>query len=176
MEIYKQYDWCALQVPYKKEKFVAKLLASKGIEAYVPLYRKTKMYNRKRKEYQLPLLTNYVLVKIEKNQKISVLQTPYVSKFVSGTNGIGHIPEYEIQLLKRICDEGIDFHPTPINENHVGYKVEIAYGNLSGIQGILIEVCGKKLVKVMLDQLGLYLCIHIDKSCLKQIDNFSQVA
>ncbi|HRI60637.1 MAG TPA: transcription termination/antitermination NusG family protein, partial [Saprospiraceae bacterium] len=110
--------WFAVYTKYKREKLVQKRLQEQGINAYLPIQRLTRRYERKVKTVEMPLISCYVFTRITKKQYVPVLNTPDVLQFVKFSQNLIAIPEREIQLLQRIAGEGMDmeveqnaFHP-----------------------------------------------------------------
>ncbi len=152
--------WFAIYTRYKAEKEVARLLAKKRIEAYVPLNRIVKQYVSKRKVVELPLINCYVFVRIVKDQYVPVLETNNVLKFIQFSGRIIAIPNDEIKLLQRICQEQLDIEVSE-TKFEKGKPVEIIGGNLTGVHGKLIAEKGKNFV-VELDHIGWGLQMEID--------------
>ncbi|NND34081.1 MAG: UpxY family transcription antiterminator [Saprospiraceae bacterium] len=159
--------WFAVYTKFRSEKDVVKRLARKGIEAYTPINQVVRQYKRKRKVVDLPLINSYVFVKITKDQYIKVLETEYVHKFISFSKNLISIPEEEITLLKRICQEisEIETENVPYQD---GKPVEIISGNLTGIQGKLIADLGKNFL-VELEYIGIGLRLEVYPKYLKPL-------
>ncbi len=163
-------EWYAIRTKYKAEKHVANNLLKKGIEAYVPLLHVTKRYVRKVKKLQLPLINCYVFVCISKGERVKVLETEYVSRFVSQSNShLEAIPEEEIKILKRVVgDFQGEIESNPI-EWEEGSHVEVVTGNLVGTKGILIKRHNKHQFVIRLYSIGQELRLMIDPANLRKI-------
>ncbi len=74
--------WFAIYTRYKREKIVRKQLTEKGVEAYLPLSTHKRVYTRKIKIIELPLISCYVFVKITQSEYLTVASTQDVVKFV----------------------------------------------------------------------------------------------
>ncbi|MBX2814542.1 MAG: UpxY family transcription antiterminator [Saprospiraceae bacterium] len=157
--------WFAVYTKFKSEKFVCAQLQRKGIECYVPINRLVREYTRKRKVVELPLIHCYVFVRIVKEQYVSVLETSHVFKFIRFSRNLISIPNQEIDLLRRICQEQMDLHTAPL-EFSAGRLVEVIGGNLTGVRGKLIEHNGRNFV-VELDHVGIGLHMEIDRQLLR---------
>jgi transcription antitermination factor NusG len=161
--------WYAIYTMYKSEKLVATHLRRKNIEVYIPLITKTRRYQKRIKTYQVPLINCYVFVKISKLEQARVLETEHVLKFIKQGKELNSIPQFEIDILRKI--EGIDIEVSAKSmELHVGDEVEIAQGTLIGLKGKLIRQAGKKHFIVELDSIGVQLQINIDTSILRKIN------
>jgi transcription antitermination factor NusG len=163
--------WFAVQTKFRSEKAVVKSLAKKGIEAYTPLNRVVRQYKRKRKVVDLPLINCYIFVRIKKQEYVSVLESEYVHKFITFSRNLISIPEEEIFLLKRICQEMDDIKTEEIPFQK-GKAVEIISGNLTGIKGKLIDDLGKNFL-VELEYIGIGLRMEVDPKFLKPITGWN---
>jgi hypothetical protein len=70
--------WLVVRTKTKCEKFVRDRLRAMGMDAFVPLRKRTAKYNRKVKVYDLPLITCYSFVRLDAEKRNQVLALPYV--------------------------------------------------------------------------------------------------
>ena len=161
-----QPRWFAVYTRYNREKLIFQNLSEKGIEAFLPLQRFTRRYERKVRNVAIPLISCYVFVRITKNNYIQVLDTPDVIDFVKFSNRMVAIPDKEINLLRRIVEVGEDVEIEPAHFR-VGEEVEIASGKLAGIRGVLLDNQGKNLV-VELNSIGYSLRIQVNPVYLRK--------
>ena len=160
--------WFAIYTKYKCEKYVVEQLSKKGIGAYVPIIQKVKKYASRVKKYDLPLLNNYVFVKITKEEYVRVLETQYVLNFVKQRRNLISIPEEEILILKKVVGE-LEGVTAGNIEFGRGDLVEIVGGNLTGIRGILEEKSGKSRFTIKLTSVGIQLSINVAKNDLQLV-------
>jgi transcription antitermination factor NusG len=160
--------WFAVYTHFKREKVVAKRLASKGIEYFLPLQKRTRRYTRKIKEVELPLINCYIFVKITKPEYVPVLETDDVLKFVRFRKNLISIPEEEIDILRLVVGENIEVEVEAGSLN-VGDEVEIVGGHLTGLRGTLHEQRSDKNFVVALDKLGYSLLMQLDPQLLRRI-------
>ena len=164
----REAKWFAVYTRFKCEKLAFRQLTRKGVTTYLPIQTVTRRYTRKVKKVELPLISCYVFVKITESQYVQVLETEYVVDFVRFSRNLISIPEEEIELLKRVLGESweVSIEKTEFNK---GDLVEIATGNLAGLQGQLVETKDKNQVLVDLDRLGYTLRIAVDKGLLLKV-------
>lgn len=160
-------NWYAIHTKFKCEKYVARQLRAKGLDAYVPLLKRTKQYVRKVKTYEIPLITCYVFVRMDYDDRVSVLETPYVHGFLSIGGHVTAIPDQEIELMKRVVGEIGEVSATPIAWED-GDPVEVISGNLTGLTGKIVSRKGKRDFLVELETLGYQLNVRIDESLLRR--------
>ncbi|HMS69478.1 MAG TPA: UpxY family transcription antiterminator [Saprospiraceae bacterium] len=160
--------WYAIYTRYKCEKQVVKDLMSKGIHAYLPLMERVKRYTRKIRRYQVPLINCYVFVKIEEQDKVKVLETENVSRFIKPGAKLVTIPEEEINTLKRIVgDVTLDVEVQDF-KGQVGDLVEIISGSLAGLKGTLVSELNKNTVIIGLENLGYQFHVNVDVKMVKR--------
>jgi len=129
--------WYAAYTRSHHEKSVAKHLAGKGIECFVPLYRTRHAWSHNRTaELQLPLFPNYVFVRIRRHFLWATLETPGIYSVVSRGRDPEPLPN-ELMHQLQAGAESNNLHPcagTPI-----GTRVRITAGALAGVTGILVR-------------------------------------
>lgn len=160
--------WFAIYTPFKREKIAARDLAKSGIKVYLPIHTVTRHYTKKTKKVDLPLINQYVFVKITTKEYASVFRCPYVLNFVKFSENLISIPDQEIELLKRISG---DSTTTFIDSIHLkkGDCVEVIGGNLTGLRGILIEKENSQYISVQLTKIGISLNVSIAAHLLRKI-------
>lgn len=166
--------WFAVYTRFKSEKYILNKLTKKGIEAYVPLLKYTKRYERKIKHVEIPLISCYVFVRISESDYVKVLQTEHVVRFLKLHGQLISIPENEMQLMKRVVGENLveKVHEGNLNK---GTEVEVIGGNLTGLRGKIIKQQNKKFFVVALDNIGYSLELNIAKEFLQPIRRVSSI-
>jgi len=157
--------WFAVYVKSRSEKKVALEFEIDGVDFYLPLVKKLKQWSDRKKWVEEPLFRSYIFVHIEQKEYYTVLKTQNVVKYVSFEGKAVPIRKEQIEAVKYFLNE-----KDPENiDNQVwaeGQKVEIISGSMAGLKGELIEVRGKKKVKVEIEVVGKTLVIQIPKSKL----------
>jgi len=162
--------WFAIKTKYKAEKQVVKQLLHKSVEAYVPLVNRKKKYGKKIKTYLIPLIYNYVFVRINKSKYLTVLEQQFVYEFVKQGKHLVSIPAFEIEMLKKIVG---DEYSAISSDSHftIGDLVEVVAGNLTGLSGRLIANSSKHNMLVELENIGNQFRIEIDTTLLVKKDS-----
>lgn len=168
-------EWYAVSTKFRSEKYVVDVLQRKGIEAYVPLLRRTRRYTRKIKTYEIPLINCYVFVRITPQQKVPVLEVPYVHHFIGFDGKIVPVPEEEMQMMRRVVGELSEVIVEPRQWTE-GDHVEVIAGNLTGIQGTLVARNGKHEFIIELETLGYQLRMVVDRSVLRRVTRLESLA
>ena len=160
--------WFAVYTRFKREKYVCDQLNNKGIECYIPLDTRVRVYGRKKTTVELPLINCYVFVKIKRADYVPVLDTAGVVTFVKFANNLISIPENEMLTLKRVVGEFQEINVLSENNFETGDLVEITSGSLTGTKGILIEKESKHSFVVSFDHIGIQLCLKVDPKLLSK--------
>lgn len=168
-----EYRWFAVYTQSRSEKAVFKRLQQKGINAYLPLQKKIRIYGRKKRTVEFPLITCYIFVKITRAEYVKVLETEGVFSFVRIAKNLISIPEAEIDLMRRLLGEGWEIETTDTNKWQPGDAVKINRGRLVGTRGILVNVAGKKMFTVELETLGIGLLVDVDKDLLSKVNELT---
>ena len=69
--------WFAIYTRFKREKVVLEELKRKGIEAYLPLQKKVRIYGKRKRISELPLFNCYLFVTVSYTH-LTLPTTPYV--------------------------------------------------------------------------------------------------
>lgn len=158
--------WFAVHTKYKCEKFVAELLAKRDIAVYLPLITNIKKYVSGIKKREVPLINSYVFVKICKQEYHPVLSTLYVRGFLKQRKSLVCIPNKEIDILRRVVGELEEVYSSSY-DLRTGDTVEIIAGNLTGLQGTLLQAEGSNRFVIQLESIGMQLSMSVDKNKLR---------
>ncbi len=159
--------WYAVFTGFRKEKSVYRELAKYGIEAYVPVIKKVRQYRRKVKEYELPLISHYVFVRIHQSERSRVLNARDVFRFVGFGGRPSPIPEEEIALLQRITGEINEVEAMPLQDLNEGSEVEVIGGALTGLRGTVRSKTGKHRLLIDLKNIGYTLSLEVPAKYLR---------
>lgn len=158
-------SWFVVCTKVKCEKFVRDKLSGQGIEAFVPLTRRTVRYNRKVKVYEHPVISCYTFVKMKPEHKAKVLSIPYVLGFLQFNGRLAKVQDQDIQWLQQVSGMDLQVH-TEHQDLNPGEKVMLNYGQLAGMKGEILSRKSKNDFVVALDSLGLQMVIQVDQQML----------
>lgn len=161
--------WFAVYVNYKREKLVKKMLDFKGIESYLPLKKVVKQWSKKRRTMELPLMSCYIFVKIVEREYVPVLETEHVLKFIKIGKDFIAIPEGEIQIIKNILQDEVEFEIESSSRLEQGDAVEIIAGSLTGTKGKLVEIEGKNRVLITLEHIQHTFRLSVEKHLIRKV-------
>lgn len=152
--------WYAAYTNAHHEKVVARQLAERQIEAFLPLYRSWHRWKDRRKQVELALFPSYVFVKIGAQEKLRVLQVSGVVHMVSFNGQLAALPEHEIDVLRNGLENQVYAEPHPYLR--VGRKVRVVRGPMAGTEGILVRKKDKYRVVLSIDVLMRSVAVEVD--------------
>jgi transcription antitermination factor NusG len=152
----------------KCEKFVRDKIQAMGMDAFVPLKKRTAKYNRKVKVYELPLITCYTFVRLDKERRNEVLALPYVQGMLRMDGRDCTVSDREIQWLHMVSGTDLDIK-TEILSMVTGDQVMLAYGQLAGMEGTIVAHRSKHEVVVALESIGMQMVLQVDPAMLVKL-------
>lgn len=162
--------WFAVYTTPRHEKRVGEYLKLREIEHYLPLYQvRRKWRNGATEILDLPLFPGYLFVRIERNRRVTVLETPGVLSFVGGTGGRpASLPEDEIDALR----SGLPLrHAEPHPLLTVGQRARIRSGALAGMEGVVVRQKNSLRVVLTMDMILQSVSVEVDGSELDIVDS-----
>jgi transcription antitermination factor NusG len=129
------YKWYVIRTKYQSEKALAKWAKDNNIEYYLPQYKSTKKYQYRKIETTKPLFSGYIFVKMNYDQKITLLRPGYIIRVIT----VKHqdILVEELSRFYFIQEKGYSLLPANIIEK--GTKVKVVSGPLAGTIGFVLE-------------------------------------
>ena len=165
-------SWYALQVRSRKENYVASQIIGQGYECLLPKYKCIRNWSDRRKELEQPLFPGYLFCRFDFQQRRPLISTPGVLQIL----GTGPIPvpvsDDEIRALQLAAASGVQKQPWPYLE--VGERVRVTYGNLSGLEGILINFKGNHRVVLSVTLLQRSVAMEVDLAWLTPLTERQQ--
>ena len=157
--------WYALYVRSKHEKSVHDALQEKGIQSSLPLHTVYRHWSDRKKKVEIPLFRGYVFVNIDiQKERLDVLQTSGVVKFISFGDRTVDIPEAQMYWLDRLSSTSNIEHE---HEFPVGTDVEVAYGPFKGLRGNIKQKHTETRLVVWFDAIMQGVSVDIDPVYLK---------
>lgn len=160
-------SWYAVYVNVKHEKKVVQKLSEKQIEAYSPMVKKLQQWSDRKKWVEFPMLSGYVFVNIDLQEKEKVLQSPGVFSFIK-FNGIeAKIRDVEINVLKSIEMSGYDVTQETYDMKILD-SVEITQGVLKGLVGTIVQANNTNYVQIVLESMNQSVKVKLPQHILKK--------
>lgn len=160
--------WFALYTKSRTEKKVNQALIDKGIECYLPLEKKLKLWSDRKKWVEEPFIRSYIFVYTEIQNLQKALNTPGVVTVIRFEGKPASIREEQIKMIEAVLSSNEDYELST-EQFEPGEQVEIERGSLKGFFGELVHHLNKYKVLVRLDSINQNILIRINPSYLKKV-------
>jgi len=159
--------WYALQVHTRKEQLVASQLENRSLECFLPTYKSLRKWSDRTKEIQQALFPGYVFCRFDYENRQTVVMTTGVTQVVGNGKSAIPIADAEIEALQVAVGSGIATQPWPYLRT--GEFVQINYGHLAGLQGILVNFKGNHRVVLSVTLLQRSLALEVELEWLSPV-------
>ena len=153
-------SWYALYTKHQHEKVVARNLACKGFETFVPLYESARNWKDRVQLLEVPLFSCYVFFSGNLERRLDIVTTPGIYCLVSYAGEPAAIPAAEIEGIRHATQSGARLEPHPFLK--CGDWVRVKCGPLAGIQGILVRKKNACRLVLSVEILGKSAAVEID--------------
>jgi len=161
-------NWYAIYVKSRHEKSVHSELQQKGIESSLPLISVTRQWSDRKKKVEVPLFRSYVFVNIDiKNEKLPILTTSGVVKFVVFNKMTVPIPEEQMFWLQQMIDS--DLLLSQEHDFPVGTEIDVMFGPLKGLRGRVKQKNSMSRLVVWFDAIMQGVSVEIDPTWLTSV-------
>jgi transcription antitermination factor NusG len=144
--------WFVVYTRPQQELKVAEQLSAMGIPNYCPTITLVKQYSDRKKKVSKPLLSSYVMVELEENQRNKVFTCCGIVRYLFFLGKPAVVPAFEIDLMKNHLN-GV-YNDKKVTTLSVGDFHTISQGPFSGISGKVVQSDNTK-VKLELASLGM---------------------
>jgi len=149
--------WFVVYTKPQQELKVASQLTAMGIENYCPKVTLIKQYSDRKKKVTKPLLSSYVMVELEENQRQKVFACSGIVRYLFFLGKPAVIPASDITLMQDHLN-GV-YNDIKVNTLSVGDSHTINEGAFSGVLGKVVETNNTK-VKLELASLGMVITLR----------------
>lgn len=161
--------WYVIYTRSRTEKKVAEELQRQGIESFLPLQKKLRQWKDRKKWVEMPLISGYCFVHINRFDYDRVLQTNHVVCYVTFEGKAAVVNDDHVEALRTLLRQSeFDVEVSPGNFE-VGKKVEIIRGPLVGLRGELAEIRGKHKFLLRMEQIDKTLMVEVPAEFLSAV-------
>jgi transcriptional antiterminator RfaH len=160
--------WYAMYTRSRSEKQVYELLLRSGFDVYLPLQKVLKQWSDRKKWVEEPLFRSYIFVHILPSEYYDVLNIPGSVRYVSFEGKAVAIPPQQIEAIKQFVDTGLELPDVELSILP-GAIVDIIDGPMKGLSGELLEIMGKKKVRIEIDGLGQSVFLELPASHIRGV-------
>lgn len=161
------HPWFALRVRSNHERITGAHLRDRGYEEFAPSYKVEKRWSDRIKQIDQFLFPGYIFCRFDPNDRLPILTAPGVVDVVGFGKLPEHVPDAEIERVRRMVESGLLVTPYPYVQ--VGQAVLIDRGPLSGVEGILVEVKGKLRLVVSINLLQRSVSAEVDRHSIRTL-------
>jgi transcription antitermination factor NusG len=166
-------DWFAVFTTPRHEKRVEEHFRVREIESFLPLCRMRREWKDGSKgTVQIPLFPNYIFVRIERNERVPVLEVPGVLSIVGGGRESMSIPESYIYRLQEGLRQG---KIEPHSDLTAGMRVRIRSGVMAGMEGILLRKRNDFRVVLTLEMIMKSVKVEVELDEIEPADSASRL-
>ena len=144
--------WFVVYTKLHQELKVADQLSAMNITNYCPTITLIKKYSDRKKKVIKPLISSYVMVYLEENQRDKVFSCNGIVRFLFFQGKPAVVPAFEIDQMQKHL-KGV-YNDIQITSLSVGQSHTISEGPFSGFSGRVVESNNAK-VKLELTSLGM---------------------
>ena len=150
--------WFVVYTRPNQELKVVQQLSIMGISNYCPTITLVKQYSDRKKKVIKHLISSYVMVQLEENQRKKVFSCSGVVRYLFFLGKPAVVPATQIDLMKDYLN-GV-YNDIKVTNLNVGQSHIISEGPFSGISGKVVQ---KDKTKVKLELASLGMCITLRK-------------
>ena len=165
--------WYAIYAKHQHEKTVADLLARKGFDILLPIYRSIRRWKDRDKTVLSPLFPCYLFVRTDLSRKVDILRTSGVFWLVESGGCACPIPECDIEAINKIIHSPAQVAPHPYLGS--GEWVRVRHGCLEGVEGILTRVKNQYRVVLTVEPLRKALAVEVDISAVERLPTIKPI-
>jgi transcriptional antiterminator NusG len=161
--------WKVIYTASRQEKKVAAMLEKFGIEYYLPLTKKLRLWSDRKKWVEMPLFNGYVFVKPKLGERDRALDIPGVVKYLKFNGADAIVSEREIMLIERLIEKGYHIENLGAVDLKKGDKVRIEQGVFKGFEAeVLKDSDGEESVIVAFETISQVVKVTISSGVLKK--------
>ena len=118
-------------------------------------------WSDRRQKVELPLFPGYIFVQIvaRNENRVEVLRTPGIVRFVGPSPEGAQIPELQIEIVKKLIDQDVRWSSHPFLK--VGQRIRIRGGALDQVEGIFLKRNGDGALIVSIEAIQRSLAVSI---------------
>ncbi|HKS95802.1 MAG TPA: UpxY family transcription antiterminator [Terriglobia bacterium] len=159
--------WYAVYTSHQHEKAASSLLAQKGFEVFLPLYRAVHSWKDRVKQVSLPLFPGYFFLHGGLERRLAVLTTPGIHNLVSFGAQPAPIPPSQIEAIQRMVAGGTACEPHPFLK--CGDRVRVKSGPLVDLEGILVRKKSLFRLVLSLELLQQSVAVEVDAGLVERV-------
>jgi transcription antitermination factor NusG len=159
---YNDGSWYVTCTSPRHEKCVAHQLEERGISSFLPLYSSVRRWKDRRKILELPLFPGYVFVRMNPENRISILRLPGVLGLITFQGKPAQVATDELENLRHGITDGARVRPHPYLK--AGRQVRIRTGPMAGLEGIFVRRRDRTRIVLTISLIQRSVSIEVDEA------------
>lgn len=159
-------SWFVLRTRSRQEKILARELAGKNVEHFLPLVTCTRFYGGRKARVEVPLFPGYLFLHGELDDAYAVDRSGRIAQIILVPNQ--DLLDSELRSLHAALSVNATLNPYPYLT--AGVRVEVREGPLRGIQGVVAQQGARDRLILQVKTLGQAVSVEIEASLLEVVD------
>ncbi len=146
--------WFVLQTKPRNEKIVYKQIEQKGIDVFLPLVEKIKIWSDRKKKIHVPLFSGYVFLNANEEERLrAISNTLGAIRYIFYEKRPATVSNREIELIKQTL---VEPEKVSIEQKRIkkGDMIIITHGIFKGMKGYVNEFRGNYKLTANLEELS----------------------
>lgn len=162
--------WYTLRTMPQHEKKVAAYLQKKGVELYLPLVTKKRKWSDRIKMIDFPLFPGYLFVRFDWFDGFrTILQHNGALDFIRVEGLPQPMREEDVANLKLLVESALDLQADPDANFPPGQEIEVRYGPLKGVRGVVSRVKNKQRICIHVPLLNQMVSAEVDAMDIEKV-------
>ncbi|MBI4875543.1 MAG: hypothetical protein HY822_12990 [Acidobacteria bacterium] len=159
------HPWFAIRVRSNYERTTSTILRGKGFDEFAALYPTKRRWSDRLKGMLVPLFPGYIFCRFNPLNRLPIVSTPGVVHIVGLGNEPEPVEESEIAALRTLVFSGLPACPWPFLRE--GQRVEVQYGSLAGVEGVVVRVKNHVRLVLSVTLLQRSVAVEIDRDWIR---------
>jgi len=161
-------NWYAVAVKPQTETAVELALAQKSYETFFPRVASERRWSDRTKKIDVALIPGYVFCRFDGDHRLPIVMTPGVREIVGYGRQAAPVEDAELLALRRVMESGAPV--ATCDYLRQGDPVEVVWGPMQGLRGLLLEARGSCRVVVSVELLQRSVSVEIDRNRIRRIE------
>ena len=162
-------NWYVVKTNSRAEKKVFERLESLGLEVYLPLVTTIKQWSDRRKKVEVPLISSTLFLYCRESDLKILYNVVGFHTLLYYLGKPAKVRDYEIQNLRILLQENLEFEKEEFVNIQEGDKVEVIRGPFQGLIATSLEVSRTHKLIVEIESLEQRFVVHVPKSYVRKI-------
>ncbi len=159
--------WYAIRTRSRHEKLVNQQLASRGVDAFLPLVDRRRRWKDRWKNVSFPLFPVYCFARFRYHDRLAVVTAVGVVRILGINGQASPVPDHEIEAVRQLVTSTLPFDPHPYLKE--GMEVEVLRGPLAGVRGILVRKGTRARLVVAINLIQQAASIELDAADVRSV-------